>query len=69
MMIPRVYKETIRYLIILVVMWFTRDMSLKAYELEAAGHLTTQFAGIVASVYATLTLVLKFIFETKVSSE
>ncbi len=65
-MIPRVYKEVIRYVIILLIMLGTYDMSMKAYELEVAGKLTIQFAGIVASSYAILTLVLKFIFQSKV---
>ena len=66
-MIPIAYKEAIRYLIIILIMSGTYDMSLKAYELEVAGKLTMQFAGIVASSYGVLTLVLKFVFQSRVS--
>lgn len=65
-MIPVVYKEVIRYIIIVLIMMFTYDMSMKAYELELAGKLTMQFAGITASTYGVLTLVLGFLFKTKV---
>lgn len=66
LMIPIVYKEIIRYIIIVLIMLGTYDMSMKAYELELANKLTIQFAGVVASTYAILTLVLKFIFQSKV---
>lgn len=46
----------------------TYDMSMKAYELELAGKLTMQFAGVVASTYGVLVLVLKFIFQSKVEA-
>ena len=65
-MMPKIYKEVIRYIIIALIMIGTYDMSMKAYELEVAGKLTMQFAGVVASTYAILTLVLKFIFQSKV---
>ncbi len=65
-MIPVLYKEIIRYSIVALIMIGTYDMSMKAYELELANSLTMQFAGVVASTYAILTLVLKFIFQSKV---
>jgi len=65
-MIPVLYKEIIRYIIIALIMYGTYDMSMRAYDLEIAGTLTMQFAGVVASTYAILTLVLKFIFQSKV---
>lgn len=68
-MIPKIYKEAIRYIIILLIMIVTYDLSMKAYELELASKLTLQFSGIVASAYGVLTLVLKFIFQSKVSGE
>jgi len=67
-MIPVIYKEIIRYIIIALVMLGTYDMSMKAYELELAGKLTMQFAGVVASTYGVLVLVLKFIFQSKVEA-
>jgi len=66
-MIPRWVKEIIRYFIIFLIMAFTYEMSIYAYELEQKGSLTIQFAGIVGLTYGVLTLVLKFVFETKVS--
>lgn len=66
-MIPRAYKEVARYIIILLIMSFTYEFSVYAYELEKAGKLTMQFAGVVASSYGALTLVLKYIFQTKVN--
>ena len=67
-MIPVMYKEIIRYVIIALIMAVTYEMSIKAYELELAGKLTIQFAGVVASTYGVLTLVLKFIFQSKVQA-
>ena len=65
-MIPVIYKEIGRYVIIAAIMLFTYDMSMAAYTLETAGTLTPQFAGVVAAAYGVLTLVLKFIFQSKV---
>ena len=66
MRIPILYKEVIRYLIIALIMYGTWDLSIRAYELELADKLTLQFAGVVASGYGVLTLVLKFIFQSRV---
>ena len=65
-MIPKLYKEVIRYIIIIVIMYFTWKLSLYSYELENEGKLTMQFAGVTASAWGALTLVLKFIFQSKV---
>lgn len=47
-------------------MYFTWKLSLYSYELENEGKLTMQFAGVTASAWGALTLVLKFIFQSKV---
>ena len=60
------HKEYIRYLIVVIIMFLNYDLTIKAYELEEAQKLTMQFAGIVASSYAVLTMVLGHIFNTKV---
>ena len=67
-MISKTYKEIGRYLIIVVLMVFTWQLSLNAYELEKEGKLTLQFAGVVGSSWGALTMVLKFIFQSKVDN-
>ena len=64
--LKRHHKEYIRYLIVAIIMTLNYDLTMKAYELELASKLTLQFAGIVASSYGVLTLVLGNIFHTKV---
>ena len=66
-MINKDHKLIIRYVIILCLMLFTAHLSILAYDLELAGKLTLQFAGIVASSYGVLTLGMKFIFQSEVS--
>ena len=66
-MIPVIIKEIIRYIIIGIVIAMSWDLSVKAYELEEAGKLTLQFAGIAVTSWGAVTLVLKFIFYSKVS--
>ena len=61
------HKEIIRYIIVVLIMIHVVLMSKQAYELELVGKLTLQFAGVVASGYGVLTLVLKYIFHTEVS--
>ena len=68
-MLPTYIKEVIRYIIVIIIMYFTWELSMYAYALETAGILTIQFSGIVASSWAALTLVLKFIFHTSVSKD
>ena len=69
MIISKAVKEIIRYVIIAMIMVHVATLSNEAYGLELEGKLTMQFAGIVASAYAVLTLVLKFIFHSEVAKD
>lgn len=68
-MIPVIIKEVIRYIVIALILMMAWDLSLKAHELEIAGKLTLQFAGVVGSAWGAVILVLKFILQSKVSKE
>ena len=66
-MIPKLYKEIIRYIILAIITTWVFHLTNQAYTLEEAGKLTLQFAGIVMSALGVLTLIVKFILHSKVS--
>jgi len=68
-MIPKVYKEVIRYILLVVVIAWVFHLTEQAYTLEEAGKLTLQFSGIVMAASGVLTLIVKFILQSKVSSD
>ena len=61
----KIYKEILRYVIMMVIFAMTWELSMSAYALEVDGKLTIQFAGIVASAWAATTLILKFMYDTE----
>ena len=68
-MLMKHHKEYLRYLIIAIIMTMNYNLTVQAYELEVMQKLTVQFAGIVGASYAVLTMVLGYIFQTKVSHD
>lgn len=67
-MVSKTVKETLRYVLLALLMMGAYDLGNRAYVLEETGKLTMQYAGIVGVYLGVWGYVIKSFFTSKVES-